>query len=328
MITSCPANPKKRNNGHFPMHSTETMDQAMTTPQGILVASDLSEHSGLALKRAANLARDLGSRLELLHVVEDTAPDFLPLQEQPSRSSSELIEHAFKQLHAQARKEIPEGVEHLCRVETGKAFLTIIHAARRMPAGLIVVAAHGRHSLRDLFIGTTAEKVVRKGGLPVLVVKNDPRGPYRRVLVPTDFSAAAGRALSEARRLAPDANIDLLHVFALWGEGYLTSSAIRDASQDRYHREMKSRASSAMSTWLEDIGIDDRGIRQRISHGRPGALIPKVAARLAADLVAIGATGRSRIESILLGSVAEHALWQVPCDLLIVHPAGFRFQLP
>ncbi|MDW7772157.1 MAG: universal stress protein [Desulfobulbaceae bacterium] len=299
----------------------------ITAPRSMLVASDFSKNSTMALKRAASLAFDLGARLELLHVVEQNPLDFL-FSQQEAHSSSELAEAALRQLRDQAEREIPEGVEYRYRVETGKAFLTIIRAARRMQAGLIVVAAHGRHSLRDLFIGTTTEKVVRKSGLPVLVVKKNPRTPYRRVLVPTDFSGAAAQALSAVLTLAPDAQIDLLHVYSVWGEGYLTSDSIRDAAQERYHREIEGRASSAMRTWLRDNDFDDLRIRQHTRQGRPGTVIPEATKELAADLVAMGTTGRAGLSYVLLGSVAEHALWQVPCDLLTVRPAGFSFELP
>lgn len=300
----------------------------MTVLPTILTASDFSKSSTLALKRAASLALDLNIRLELLHVVEDSLLDHFFQPEQKAREKSRLAEAAMHRLREEAEREMPAGVEYRCRVETGRAFLAIIHTARLVQAGLIVVAAHGRHSLRDLFIGTTTEKVVRKADLPVLVVKNAPRASYRRVLVPTDFSAAAGNALAAAMTLAPDALIDPLHVYTLWGGEYLTSPTIRDAAQERYQREMRSKVSSAMTDWLRGIETGDRRLKEHIRQGRAAALIPKVAKELGVDLVAMGTTGRSGLSHVLLGSVAEHALWQLPCDLLTVRPAGFRFELP
>jgi nucleotide-binding universal stress UspA family protein len=55
--------------------------------------------------------------------------------------------------------------------------------------------AHGEHFFKDLLLGTTAEKVVCKGDRPVLVVKRAAHGPYRRVLVPVDFSESDNAAL-------------------------------------------------------------------------------------------------------------------------------------
>jgi nucleotide-binding universal stress UspA family protein len=300
----------------------------MTQTQGILVASDLSEQSALALQRAALQAHELGAPLEILHVLEVTPPDFPCPEEQNAASCGGLSDTVLKRLREQAGREIPEGVQYQCRVEAGKAFVTIIRTARRMQVRCIVVAAHGRHFLRALFLGTTVEKVVRKSELPVLVVKKAPRGPYRRVLVPTDFSAAAGQALLAVRMLVPDAHIDLLHVYTLWGEEYQTPSLIKDAARERYQQEMLRRAASAMAAWLKDLGLDQHRVKQHIYHGRPATLIPMVAKKLAVDLVAMGTTGRSGLSHVLLGSVAEHVLWQAPCDLLTVRPSGFHFELP
>lgn len=300
----------------------------MSEPKDILVASDLSEQSALALKRAAFQARVLDARLQVLHVVEETPRYFLLPGDENAEANTGLNEAALDLLKGEAAREVPEDVRYQCRVETGKAFVTIIRAARKMQARLIVVAAHGRHFLRDLFIGTTVEKVVRKSELPVLVVKKAPRGPYRRVLVPTDFSAAAGQALLAARSFAPDAQIDVLHVYTLWGEDYQMIPLIKDADQERYQQEMRSRSASAMEAWLKDIGLDPQGVQMHFQHGRPGTLIPLIAKNLAVDLVAMGTTGRSGLSYVLLGSVAEHALWQVPCDLLTIRPTGFHFELP
>lgn len=310
------------------MHATEKQDQEKVAPPGILVASDLSKNSMLALRRAASLASDFGARLELLHVVEETPLDFFLPRKRAVRAIDELVEQTWKELRVQAEKEIPGNVAYQCRIETGKAFLSIIHAARRMEAVLIVVAARGKRSLRGLFIGTTTERIVRKGEIPVLVVKNAPRAAYRRILVPTDFSPAAGQALRTALQFAPHAQIDLLHVYTLWGEGYQASFSIRDAEQLRYQSEMRSRVSSMMAAWLNGMDTGDRKIKKHIRHGRPGILIPKVAKELAVDLVAMGTTGCSELSCVLLGSVAEHALWRVPCDLLMARPPGFRFELP
>ncbi|HXV50076.1 MAG TPA: universal stress protein, partial [Candidatus Binatia bacterium] len=59
--------------------------------------------------------------------------------------------------------------------------------------------------MKDLLLGTTAERVVRKGDRPVLVVKRAADAPYRRVVVGVDFSEDSRYALELALRLAPQA---------------------------------------------------------------------------------------------------------------------------
>ena len=58
---------------------------------------------------------------------------------------------------------------------------------------LVVLGFRGRHCFRDVFLGTTAERVVRKGDRSVLVVRNRPEEAYRRVLVAVDFSPASAQ---------------------------------------------------------------------------------------------------------------------------------------
>jgi hypothetical protein len=84
------------------------------------------------------------------------------------------------------------------RVAAGTPFVEIIRRAREEAANLILVGAHGAQFIKDLLFGTTAEKVVRKGDRPVLVVKRPTRGPYRRVLAATDFSDHLDKRLSSA----------------------------------------------------------------------------------------------------------------------------------
>src|SRR4030066_2328266 len=82
--------------------------------------------------------------------------------------------------------------------------------------------SHGRGELKDWLLGTTAERVVRKGDRPVLVVKRPPEGPYRHVLVAVDFSDTSHRALALAAHLAPGAHLTLLHAYEFWYEARLT----------------------------------------------------------------------------------------------------------
>lgn len=297
----------------------------------ILAASDLSEKSAVALRRAAQLAREHDARLELLHVVEALPQEDIPAPLRVLFASSplqQLIDTARERLERQAERAVDGAIAYHCRVETGKDFVTIIRAARQMPADLIVIGAHGSHSLRDHFLGTTAEKVVRKGGLPVLVVKNRTVAPYRRVLVPTDFSDAVRQALATALVLAPEAHLDLLHVYTLWGEGRLSLADSDEGTREKYHQQAREAAEAAMEEWLRDIDLGTRQIDRHFRHGHPGALISPMARELATDLVAMGTAGRSGLPYILLGSVAEHTLREAPCDVLTVRPAEFRFELP
>lgn len=303
----------------------------MIPPKIILAASDLSEKSALVIERAALLARHTGAHLELLHVVEDRSQKEVPAPLQDLVAASllqQLKDAAREKLEGQPEQAVEKEIGYNCRVENGKDFVVIIRSARQLDAGLIVIGAHGSHSLRDFFLGTTAEKVVRKSGLPVLVVKNRTLTPYRRLLVPTDFSDAARQALLAALTLAPEAHLDLLHVYEFWGEGRLSLADSSKELREQYHRTVREGAEIEMAEWLRGIDLGSRPVERHFRHGHPGTLIPQLAKELNVDLVAMGTAGRTGLPYILIGSVAEHALREAPCDVLMVRPATFRFELP
>lgn len=73
---------------------------------------------------------------------------------------------------------------------------------------------HGKAKLIDMFVGTTIEKVIRKGIKPVLMVKNKVIGNYTDVLVGTDFSAGSKQAFHVAIELFPKSNFHLIHSYS------------------------------------------------------------------------------------------------------------------
>ncbi|MEW5890329.1 MAG: universal stress protein [Pseudomonadota bacterium] len=109
-------------------------------------------------------------------------------------------------------------------VSVGSAHVEIVAYAIRRNADLIVLGAHGENFVRDLFLGATASKVVRKAACPVLIVRTAAAEPYRKILVGVDASPAAEDALHFALRLAPDAELCAMHVVERAGNSSPTAS--------------------------------------------------------------------------------------------------------
>ena len=140
----------------------------------ILCATDLTEASQGAVDLALSLAEENLGRVTLLHVVEgllgEAGPEiYRPIPEvAPFRSA--LVHEARERLHGAAAVgrtfcEVNE------RVETGKAWRTIVATAQEMYADLIVVGAHVHGGVGRLLLGSTADQVVRHAFCPVLVVR-------------------------------------------------------------------------------------------------------------------------------------------------------------
>ncbi|MFO8006157.1 MAG: universal stress protein [Candidatus Brocadiia bacterium] len=140
----------------------------------IVCAVDFSKYSDHALRYALSLARLFGAELTVVHVVE------MPFLPSYSMAGVPDLSMPVEELEENAREHLNEKLEQ-CRSEhadveaevlTGSPFVEIIDFARQVEADLIVMGTHGRSGLRQLLIGSVAEKVVRKAPCPVLTVKH------------------------------------------------------------------------------------------------------------------------------------------------------------
>lgn len=139
----------------------------------ILLPTDFSECSAEAAAVARTLAERLGSRITVLHVLDEPAaidPMFrgdVPLEMLRSRMEQFAREgmEAFLARHF-------AGVENLdTAVGTGIPYREIVRKAREGAADLIVIGTHGRTGVEHVLFGSTAEKVVRTAPCPVLTVR-------------------------------------------------------------------------------------------------------------------------------------------------------------
>ncbi len=122
------------------------------------------------LQRAVQIASEHGAALTLFHACDIGARD--------DAQGRKLIVGAKETLRQKIRSlSLPDKIAATVRVAAGKPFVELIRAAREEESDLVVVGAHGKHFLKSLLLGTTAEKVVRKGERPVLVVKRATRSP-------------------------------------------------------------------------------------------------------------------------------------------------------
>jgi nucleotide-binding universal stress UspA family protein len=282
----------------------------------VLVATDFSDRSRLAVSRAMVLCREHGAHLEILHVIEELPPpDHL--------SMDQYMEKVREQLNGEAAQAISQEIPCHVQCERGKGLNSIIRNARKVAADLIVIGAHGQHLLLDKLLGTTADNLIRQAEIPVLVVKQAAQTDYGRVLVPTDFSDESRKALHAAGSLAPAASVDLLHVYGVEGEGQLSMAQAGEEARKRYRQRTEIWAMMSMDEWRQGVNLDQDSVKQHVRKGYAPSAIIQFAAEQQHDLVAMGTHGSSGLSRFLLGSVTESTLRTVHSDVLIV-PAGLR----
>ena len=293
----------------------------MEKPEHILVATDLSSHAGRAETRAAMLAQSLGAgKLVLMHVVPR-----LPLEALTRIFDRTPLETEQKLLDA-ARADLAERARHLgekfglaigTAVRIGRPYVEIAKEAEALDAELVVVGGYGAHLMRELFLGATAEKVLRKSRRPVLVVKQEPLSPYKRLLVPVDFSPSSARALDWAQAVAGGAETTVVHVYEAPYESTLRYASVEDKVIEGYQAAARQQAQDAMRAFLAPRRAAGTDFLQRMLHGHPAAGIRELAEEMRPDLIVMGKHGQTEIEELLLGSVTKHVLFETHCDMLV-----------
>jgi nucleotide-binding universal stress UspA family protein len=273
----------------------------------LLVATDLSARSDRALQRALALAHQLGATLEVIHIVSDTVP--VSIAEQYEASARTTIEQLLASLPSAA------DVKPEIAIIRGHDYEEILYHAVETGAELIVVGIT-RHTAYELFRGTTAEHIIRFGNLPVLLVKDPVVHNYERVLVATDNSPAAQRALECAIAIAPDAEFHVLHAIHVPIRGFLGPESQAQIRQEQ-ERHFRNAFEKGIRAHVERLG--DGGLRATF-HLEEGDIIPVIreqAARLNPGLLAIGSHGGSGLRHALIGTVAGNLLSDPPVDVLV-----------
>ena len=139
----------------------------------ILFPTDFSQGARAAMDYAISLAQDYKAKLILLYVVQDIsiAEWYIP----SSISAADLVEDMQKSASREMEKWAAEAATKAKDVEQlvvrGVPFVEIIRTAKDKNADLIVIGTHGRTGIDHMLFGSTAEKVVRKSGCPVLTVR-------------------------------------------------------------------------------------------------------------------------------------------------------------
>lgn len=142
----------------------------------ILVPTDFSEPSEVALRYGKELAAGFNASLHVMHVVEDSALFAYASIE----GSAPLGYNLLEDMTTQARKRLDEVLSAAERealkaelvVVNGSPFVEIVRYARDRQVDLIVMATHGRGAIAHMLMGSVAEKVVRKAPCPVLTVRH------------------------------------------------------------------------------------------------------------------------------------------------------------
>jgi nucleotide-binding universal stress UspA family protein len=146
-----------------------------------------------------------------------------------------------------------------------------------------------------------------------LVVRERVHGPYRRIVVTTDFSASSARALQTTVRLFPHREYVLYHAFQPPLSGLV--------SKENYAGMASAIERGECAQFLASIDLPEQArarLHTVIEHGALATMLTNYVRQNDIELVALGTHGRSGLMNIVFGNTAARMLDWLPCDTLIV----------
>lgn len=286
----------------------------------IVAATDLSPASVNAVDRGFEIAQQTGAHYTVVHALglDALGPLRNLLGSDADLVAEKAIQNQYNALAALAGDGARNrGVVAELVVEAGLATSFVPAYAASEQADLVLVGARGQSTLTRLLVGSTASRLLRKSTCPVLVVKTPVSSHYSRVLVPVDFSPGNAASIRMARRVAPQADLVLLHSFDVPFEGMLQYAGVAQDTILGYRREARERTLRMLHELADTAGLDRGSYTAVVEHGDASRHIFDTQARYACDLVAMGKHGTHVTEELLLGSVTKHVLSEVDADILV-----------
>ncbi|MBM2812553.1 MAG: universal stress protein [Chloroflexi bacterium] len=273
--------------------------------KSILVPTDGSAESEKALQVAEQLARAQDAEIILAQVIE--SPAWL-VAESEFGASPDIYQQIADSAEAEAKaglsaleqELLAKGIKASTVTRQGHAAGSLLDCVAEIRPDLVVMATHGRGGLARFAMGSVADRMVREGDAPVLVVRtwSDEPGSLNRALVTLDGSDVAEEALPMAEALAGKPLQTLLLVRALKDES-------ERAGAEAYFARIGAR--------IAKTGLKVETLAQ---VGKPPDVIEAAAETV--DMVIVCTHGHGGFHRLRHGGVAEHVMQHVDKPSLLV----------
>jgi len=208
----------------------------------------------------------------------------------------------------------------------------IVRRCIRARADLIIAECHKGRRLAPWLIHLTDWELLRASPVPVLLLKNGRPWRKRTLLAAVDPSHAHAKPtrldaliVAQAKQLSRKLG-GALHVMhanfpALFGLS-LGDPSMDGATFQATFDQLTDTDRKAFASFARTAHIPPA--RRHLVNADPVSAIPRIARKVGADLVIMGAVSRSGLKRMLIGNTAERVLNDLPCDVLVVKPAHFE----
>jgi nucleotide-binding universal stress UspA family protein len=261
----------------------------------ILVPCDFSKQAINAYRYALTVAGQSKGTIYLLHVIElpvlhDTVlMPVLNFEEALFRELKEKSEIDFRKL---TKKFSEDGVKVIFEVRFGAVIKVISDYIQEKSVDLVVMGSHGASGVREFFIGSNAEKMVRNSSVPVLILKNYYKGPVKQIIFPNTLETENQEDLIKKVKALQNFFSAQVHIVWINTPVNFTSDTVTIDRLNKFAKRFMFK-DYTISIW------NDKDLEDGIIH---------FADHIGANLIAMGTHGRKGINHLLTGSIAEHVV--------------------
>lgn len=259
----------------------------------IIVPVDFSKYSEYALKTAAKLSKKGEVEILALHMLDIQADSINESSSYLQEKSVFLYQIAKKRFQAFLKKDYLKDVKVKPIIKHFKVFSEVNEVAKEENADLIVMGSHGATGLKELFIGSNTEKVIRFSEIPVIVVKTDMIDfNFNQVVFATDFSKESIGTYIRAKSMIDDfgGKMHVLYVNTPYTD-FKTTYEMEKLAVDFFNAADGNTEKMKEVTFVCDKDVENGVLNFSNSFG--------------ADLIALSTHARKGLSHFFEGSISE-----------------------
>lgn len=258
----------------------------------ILVPCDFSKPAINALQFAVDIATISKGTVKLVHIIElpvmhDTV--LMPVLNFEAEFLKELREKATARFRKLSEKYHKENIKITWEIDFGSPSKKLVEAIQSEPYDAVVMGSHGASGLREYFIGSNAEKVIRRSDIPVFVTKDYIKRPIENIVFPNSLDIEGQEELVSRIKNLQNFFKAKLHIVWINTPSNFTSDVI---TQKR------------LLAFAKKYGLKNYTLNV-FNHPNEEDGIIRFTKFIKGDIIAMGTHGRSGFTHMLNGSIAE-----------------------
>lgn len=259
----------------------------------IIVPVDFSEYSEYALETASILAKKNNAEILVLHMLEMSEAILTRAGTDMQMETMFFLKLAEKKFEEFLKKDYLKGLKITPIIKHFKVFSEVNDVAEEYGADLIIMGSHGASGLKEFFIGSNTEKVVRHSNIPVMVIKHNPiLVDFEHVVFACDFSEDAVKPFINATKFFKKLGSKVHLIYVNLPNEQFRSTAEMEGKVHLFFKKVNG-----------DLN-DDHSVKYFSDYTIEQGVL-NYANAIGADLIAVATHGRTGFSHLLEGSITE-----------------------